>query len=165
MRQLVLKLWVWLGWAPHQASDTVAHTEYQLIWQTFSRQGRSIRGKTYFLSSTYVVPLISLGRSKSHGRAENQGSDKKTHLFAKLQNNGHGSREGWRMGVGDLRPPQELCSLLKVQLQGSSCLLASVSCLPIWHSIMMCCNLCSHLPIMLFLLFTTECLPKLLQEP
>lgn len=51
--------------------------------------------------------LISLGRSKSHGQAENQGSEKKIRLFAKLQNNGHSSREGWRIGVDNLRWPQE----------------------------------------------------------
>lgn len=97
-----------------------------------------------------------------------QGQRSRRAFLAKLHNSGHSSREGWRIWGAMWGSPRGLCSPEGASLGEStswSCLLALVSWLPIWHPIMMCCNLCSHLSIMLFLLFCVECLPKLLQEP
>lgn len=53
-RQLVPKLWVWLGWALHQAFATIVHTEHWLMRKqlprgsSFQGRGRRVRRQTYF---------------------------------------------------------------------------------------------------------------------
>lgn len=87
VRQLILKLWVWLGWTLHQAGATSLHTKHQLTQgQLFLRWTQKHKGQMYFCLLLTWYPLISLGQSKSHDQAENQASDKYKYLFAKLQN-------------------------------------------------------------------------------